>query len=165
MKKAIRIGAAVRRPEAVPLGLGRTFERPAATGTRPLEGMGPWTLVEVADAFGTSYDSVYLDARCGTLATQDGRRLGTGVRYLVSIEALRNSPRPCYRRIQRATVHGPTSGAGFASQSGANDARPSEAGGNARKAQLVANVRTFGKLAEGRSYPSVELVGTTREER
>lgn len=65
---------------------------------RPLEGAGPWSLVEVADAAGVRYDTVYRDIRTGILAA---RRLAWGggrIRYLVTAEGLRHSARPCYRR-------------------------------------------------------------------
>lgn len=63
---------------------------------RPLVGAGPWSLVDVADAAGVSYDLVYRDIRQGILPTQMNRR-GGRPRYAVTAEQLRKSARPCYR--------------------------------------------------------------------
>jgi hypothetical protein len=65
---------------------------------RPLEGAGPWSLVEVADAAGVRYDTVYRDIRTGILAARRLARGGGRVRYVVTAEGLRRSARPCYRR-------------------------------------------------------------------
>lgn len=70
---------------------------------RPLVGAGPWSLVEVADAAGVSYDLVYRDIRQGILPTLVARR-GGRPRYTVSADNLRHSARPCYRHTVAATA-------------------------------------------------------------
>ncbi len=70
---------------------------------RPLEGSGPWSLVDVADASGVSYDMVYRDIRQGILPALRLRR-GPGQRYAVSLEDLRRSARPCYRHAAPAAL-------------------------------------------------------------
>jgi hypothetical protein len=64
---------------------------------RPLVGSGPWSLVDVADAAGVSYDMVYRDIRQGILPVHAQRRGGGRPRYSVSAEDLRRSARACYR--------------------------------------------------------------------
>lgn len=64
---------------------------------RPLVGPGPWSLVDVADAAGVSYDMVYRDIRQGILPVHAHRQGGGRPRYSVSAEDLRRSARACYR--------------------------------------------------------------------
>ena len=145
MDKAIMGGTGTRRPEVVPPGTRCVPEHAQATQTKPLEGMGPWTLVEVADAVGKSYDVVYRDAQRGILATQDGRLRGGRARYLVTITALRQSARPCYRHVRRATAAGPGLGSAPAGPSGAT-AQPLVAGaGHTGGGQAMASARTRGR--------------------
>lgn len=139
------VGAGIRRPEVVRLGTGRTLGQTAATPTRPLEGMGPWTLVEVADAIGQSYDLVYRDAQRGVLATQDGRPRGSRARYLVTITALRQSARPCYRHVRRATAAGPGLGATRGGPSGAAALSLIEGAGHTGDAQAAASAGVPGR--------------------
>lgn len=70
---------------------------------RPLVGHGPWTLVDVADAAGVSYDRVYRDVRNGVLGggkkpKHPGRSL-----HLVTTSDLRSSGRSCYRHLVLGT--------------------------------------------------------------
>ena len=78
---------------------------------RPLVGAGPWSLVDVADAAGVSYDLVYRDIRQGILPTQVNRR-GGRPRYAVTAEQLRHSARPCYRHALGAPMGAQRSGHG-----------------------------------------------------
>jgi hypothetical protein len=71
---------------------------------RPLEGPGPWSLVDVADAAGVSYDMVYRDIRQGILPALRLRRGPGHSRYAVSSEGLRKSARPCYRHAMTAAI-------------------------------------------------------------
>lgn len=73
-----------------------------ASGIRPLPGLGPWTLVEVADAVGVSYDAVYHDVRHGILTARTQAGIADRARYVVTITDLRRSARPCYRHVPRA---------------------------------------------------------------
>lgn len=116
---------------------GPAFEPPAAAGIRPLQGPGPWTLVEVADAAGVSYDAVYRDVRRGILTALRVRRGEGRGHYLVSIVNLRHSARPCYRHVPRMAVSLWRAGARAASWTdGARDAQP----GDGRGAGLFAPV-------------------------
>lgn len=69
---------------------------------RPLEGTGPWNLVDVADAAGVSYDMVYRDIRQGILPALSVRKGPGRARYTVTAEGLRRSARPCYRHAAAA---------------------------------------------------------------
>ncbi len=69
---------------------------------RPLEGAGPWSLVDIADAAGISYDMVYRDIRQGILPASRLRRGPGHSRYAVSADGLRRSARPCYRHAALA---------------------------------------------------------------
>jgi hypothetical protein len=71
---------------------------------RPLEGSGPWSLVDVADAAGVSYDMVYRDIRQGILPALRVRRGPGRARYTVTAEGLRRSARPCYRHAAPAEI-------------------------------------------------------------
>lgn len=71
---------------------------------RPLEGIGPWGLVDVADAAGVSYDMVYRDIRQGILPALRLRRGPGHSRYAVSADGLRHSARPCYRHAAAAAM-------------------------------------------------------------
>lgn len=71
---------------------------------RPLVGAGPWSLVDVADAAGVSYDMVYRDIRQGILSARSNRRRGGRPRYAVAADDLRHSARPCYRHAAPASV-------------------------------------------------------------
>jgi hypothetical protein len=66
--------------------------------TQPLSGQGPWTLVQVADALGMSYDTVCRDVRRGLLPARPASRRGVG-RYEVLAEDLRRSPLARYRQL------------------------------------------------------------------
>ena len=68
---------------------------------RPLTGSGPWSLVDVADAAGVSYDMVYRDIRQGFLPAAPSRN-GGRTRYAVSVDGLGRSARPCYRHVAAA---------------------------------------------------------------
>lgn len=70
---------------------------------RPLAGSGPWSLVDVADAAGVSYDMVYRDIRQGILPVHAQRRGGARPRYSVSADDLRRSARACYRHSLAVT--------------------------------------------------------------
>jgi len=72
----------------------------AGLPVRPLEGSGPWSLVDVADAAGVSYDMVYRDVRQGVLPVSAPKaRTGGRPHYLVSLDGLRRSARPAYRHV------------------------------------------------------------------
>jgi len=78
-----------------------------AVRTRPLRGPGPWTLVDVANAAGRSYDMVYRDAHQGVLPTLHPQ--GPGHQWdLVSLADLGHSVRPCYRRLAKSIQPPPT---------------------------------------------------------
>ncbi len=62
-----------------------------------LGGGGPWTLVELADALGLSYDTVCRDVRRGILpARRSPSRAGS--RYEVTAEDLSRAGRVVYRQ-------------------------------------------------------------------
>lgn len=62
-----------------------------------LVGSGPWSLVEVADALGLSYDTVCRDVRRGALPAQASSPR-TGSRYQVGLEDLARAGRALYRQ-------------------------------------------------------------------
>jgi hypothetical protein len=64
---------------------------------RPLAGSGPWSLIEVADATGLPYETVYRDARLGRLPCT-AVTVGRATRYAVTRDALARGVRPAYRR-------------------------------------------------------------------
>jgi hypothetical protein len=68
-----------------------------AAGTGGLGGTGPWTLTEVADAVGLSYDTVCRDVRRGVLPARRRPHAGGGARYLVTAEDLARAGRAAYR--------------------------------------------------------------------
>jgi hypothetical protein len=72
---------------ALPTGLPRI----------PLEGQGPWSLVEVADAAGVPYETVYRDVRAGRLSCQR-----VDHQYRVAAVDLGRAARGEYRRLVAA---------------------------------------------------------------
>lgn len=71
-----------------------------AVPVRPLHGPGPWSLVDVADALGMSYDTVCRDVRHGLLPARRVSHAHAG-RYEVSREDLLRSPLPRYHALAR----------------------------------------------------------------
>jgi len=65
---------------------------------RPLAGAGPWSLVEVADALGMSYDTVCRDVRHGLLPARRMAHAKIG-RYQVTREDLLRSPLARYQAL------------------------------------------------------------------
>ena len=65
-------------------------------GGARLVGGGPWTLVEVADALGISYDTVCRDVRRGVLSARRAPA-HAGSRYQVTLEDLGRGGRAVYR--------------------------------------------------------------------
>jgi hypothetical protein len=62
-----------------------------------LGGLGPWTLIEVADALGLSYDTVCRDVRRGVLPAHRAP-VHAGSRYQVTLEELGRGGRSAYRQ-------------------------------------------------------------------
>ncbi len=73
---------------------------PGAVPVRPLTGRGPWSLVDVADALGMSYDTVCRDVRHGLLPARRTSHVQVG-RYEVTREDLLRSPLPRYQALAR----------------------------------------------------------------
>jgi hypothetical protein len=72
-----------------------------------LAGTGPWSLVEVADALGLSYDTVCRDVRRGLLPARRAA-VRHGARYLVQRDDLARAGRAVYRTAARTLDAPPT---------------------------------------------------------
>lgn len=73
------------------------------SGAQPLVGQGPWSLVEVADALGMSYDTVCRDVRRGVLPARRAPLHSVG-RFVVGSEELERAAREAYRRLAPPSV-------------------------------------------------------------
>lgn len=98
-------------------------DTPAWSDDNALKGPGPWTLVEVADAAGVSYDAVYRDVQRNILTARLVRRGAGRLRYVVTIVSLRRSARACYRHIPSTLATAPAAQEAAAARS----ARPPSA--------------------------------------
>jgi len=78
-----------------------------------LPGTGPWSLVEVADTLGMSYDTVCRDVRRGILPARPATQR-PGPRYVVYAEDLGRAGRGAYRTLA-APAPPPPVGAGAVS--------------------------------------------------
>lgn len=72
-------------------------------GAKPLVGQGPWSLVEVADALGMSYDTVCRDVRRGVLPARRAPLHSVG-RFVVEPEDLERAVRVAYRLLAPPSV-------------------------------------------------------------
>ena len=72
-------------------------------GTQALVGQGPWSLVELADALGMSYDTVCRDVRRGILPARQAP-VHSGARYVVQADDLARAGRPAYRSLLPPSV-------------------------------------------------------------
>jgi len=81
---------------------------PGAVPAQSLVGPGPWSLVDVADALGMSYDTVCRDVRHGLLPARRVAHAQTG-RYEVTREDLLRSTLPRYQSLARLLSDRPAS--------------------------------------------------------